>query len=352
MNFMLKLLASIFIALNPLSVLFPVIPITQDASHKEAPLFFSPSNSVNLTPAPSPALPEERNDTTTYQLPIQADIFLATQQLLPVFPIRDWNVPEPEISAAIALIYDAANHQILFQKNGIYERRPIASLTKLMTALVVLENADLNASFKISKEAVQTEGEMGSLLTGEELTIKSLLYALLVQSSNDAAVALAENIPFSLKDYSGQASGTSSTQKFVELMNQKAKSMGLKKTSFADPSGLSPENYSSAWDIEQLLLAAVQIPVLQKIMQTKQINLRSNDDRFNHYLVSTNKLLGVIPEIVGGKTGYTEEAGNCMALALKSPSGEGLIITVVMDAKDRLSETKTLFEWTKRAFLW
>lgn len=341
---MLKLLASIIIALNPVVSFFITNPnLTQDASLNEAPLLFTPHPNTIQEIIPKPTPTPEINNNQFYKLPLQANAFLITQYL-PVFPLRNWNVPDPAIEAKTALVYDTANREILFQKNDLYERRPIASLTKLMTALIILENADLNSVFKISKKAVQTEGEMGDLVVDEELTVKSLLYMLLVSSSNDAAMALAENIPFPPTD--------ETEQKFVELMNKKTTSLELKNTSFADPSGLSPENYSCVWDIGRILQETVKYPALQEIIQTKEIDLRSADGRFNHHLVNTNKLLGIIPEIIGGKTGYTEEAGNCMAVAFKSPAGEGTIITVIMDSPDRAAETKTLFEWTKQAFLW
>ncbi len=344
MNFMLKLLASILIILNPVVGFFIADSnLTKDASKNEALLLLARPQNVSREVAPSPTPILTPNSNHFYQLPLQADAFLITQYL-PVFPLRNWNIPKPEIQAKTALVYDTTRQEILYQKNDLSERRPIASLTKLMTALVVLENADLNSVFKISKEAVQTEGETGDLIVNEELTVKSLLYMLLVSSSNDAAVALAENIPFPPTN--------KTEQKFVELMNKKAASLNLENTYFVDPSGLSPENYSCAWDISLMLQEALKYPVMQKIMQTGEIDLKSIDGRFNHHLVNTDKLLGVIPEIIGGKTGYTEEAGNCMAVAFKSPADDGIIIIVIMDSPDRAGETKTLFEWTKQAFLW
>ena len=341
---MLKLLASIIIALNVVVNFFLAGSIlTKDASKNEAPLLFAPSPEIQQMATPEPIPTKENNASQAYQLPLQADTFLITRYL-PIFPLRNWNIPEPEIQAKTALVYDTAHQEILYQKNDLYEQRPIASLTKLMTALVVLENTDLNSVFKISPNAVQTEGEMGNLRVGEELIVKSLLYALLVNSSNDAAVALAENIPFPPSE--------ETEQKFIELMNKKAASLNLKNTYFVDPSGLSAENYSCAWDISVMLQEVLKYPVLEEIMQTQEIDLYSIDGKFNHHLVNTDKLLGTVPEIIGGKTGYTEEAGNCMTAAFWSPNGQGMTITVLMDSPDRIAETKTLFEWTKKAFLW
>jgi len=330
---MLYLLASILLVLNPvIGSLIADSKIPQIASTFEAILF---GMQIRET--------QKNNNGQFYQLPLQADIFIANQYL-PSAPLRDWRTEEPEIKAKTALIYDTTHQTILYKKNDILESQPIASITKLMTALVAVQNSNLNSLIKVSKEAVQTEGEMGGLVAGEELTIKSLLFALLLESSNDAAIALAQNIPF--------PTGDSSVQKFVELMNKKTKELNLKKTAFADPSGLDPQNYSSAWDINLMMQEILKDNTLKEILQTREADIHSVDGHFNHHLISTNKLLGIVPEIIGGKTGYIEEAGNCMTAAFNSPSNEGDIITVVIDSPDRIAETKTLFEWTKKAYLW
>jgi D-alanyl-D-alanine endopeptidase (penicillin-binding protein 7) len=135
-------------------------------------------------------------------------------------------------------------------------------------------------------------------------------------------------------------------------MNKKADDLGLKETYFLDPTGLNPENRSSARDLVSLMQKALEYPLLSEIMKTKEIDIASADDKFHHHLANTDMLLGEIPEIIGGKTGYTEEAGNCMVLAVTSPNGEGTVISVVMNAKDRIAETKRLITWTKTAFFW
>lgn len=315
---MLKLLTSLLILLNPAIAFFASshTPI-QTAPQKETAF-------INLE---------------DYKLPLSESMFLAAQ-LIPTYPIRNWNIPEPEITAKIALVFEVSRQKILWQKDGLRESRPIASLTKLMTALVVMENAKLEDTFKVSKKAVETNGEMGGLVVGEELTVKNLLYALLVESSNDAAVALAENIK------------TKTGRDFVDLMNQKAGAMGLVDTDFSDPSGLDSRNRSSARDLNRLMQEVLKYQVLREIMQTKEINLLSADGKFSHRLVSTDKLLGQYPEIISGKTGYTEEAGNCMALAWQAPNKQDVAISIIMDSQDRTTESETLLKWTKDAFLW
>ncbi len=315
---MLQLLTSLLILLNPAIGFFaPSHAPIQDASQKETAF-------VNFD---------------EYKLPLAENIFLAAQ-LITTYPIRNWNIPEPEITAKIALVFETSRQKILWQKNGLRESRPIASLTKLMTALVVMENTKLDDVFKVSKKAVETYGELGSLRVDEELTVKNLLYALLIESSNDAAVALAENIK------------TKTGRDFVDLMNQKARAMGLVDTDFGDPSGLDPSNQSSAWDLNIIMQEVLKYRVLREIMQTKEIDFFSVDGKFNHHLTSTDKLLGKLPEIIGGKTGYTEEAGNCMALAWQAPNKQGVVISIIMDSQDRTAESEALLKWTRGAFLW
>jgi len=330
---MLKLFAALFLVMNPLfGLVADKISQFQDASQKEAPL---------------------ATNEITQQLPSQEDIFV-TSQFLPIYPQRNWDVPEPDLTSKTALVFDTNINKILFQKNGIYEARPIASLTKLMTALVTLDNADLNDNFYVTKEAVDTTGEMGSLRANEQMSVKSLLEALLIESSNDAAVALAQNIGAKIlnekRDENNEFS-ENSINIFVGLLNKKAAQMNLKNTTFFDPSGLDPQNQSSAWDIAEMLQAVLSHPVLRDIMQMQSADVLSSDGQNNHYLINTDKLLN-LPNVIGGKTGYTEEAGNCMALAAKTPDNQEMLLIVVMGADDRIAETKTLLEWTKKAYLW
>lgn len=278
-------------------------------------------------------------DLEDYKLPLSEDIFLASQ-LLSMYPFRNWNTPDPEITAKTALVFDATRQKILWQKNGIDEARPIASMTKLMTALVITENTKIDDVFIISKEAVETDGEMGNLKVGEKLTAKDLLSALLLESSNDAAEALKENLK-NIYD-----------KDLIELMNKKTKELNLLNTFYVDSSGLDSKNKSSARDLTKIIQEVVKNQTLKEIIKNPTIDIVSADGLFKHHLTNTNKLLSRFPELLGGKTGYTEEAGSCMITTFEAPANQGIIISVVMDSQDRMGESASLIEWTKSAFLW
>jgi D-alanyl-D-alanine carboxypeptidase len=181
---------------------------------------------------------------------------------------------------------------------------------------------------------------MGSLVANEKISVESLLSAMLIESSNDAAVALAENF-----SNSGQAS-------FAELMNRKASQLNLEISRFSDPSGLSYENISSAAEVAKMIQSSAEYQILRELTTIEETDIRSTDGKYNHHLVNSNKLLKKYPEIIIGKTGYIDEAGQCIALAIKPPRGEGMIINVILGSPDRLFEMEKLILWEKKAFLW
>lgn len=273
---------------------------------------------------------------------------LQTLKTVNYLPVRNWNVPFTEISAKSVLSTDDKAEKVFYQKNSS-ERLPIASLTKLTTALVVLDNYNLEEKIKISKTAVQVEGEMGGLVVGEILTVRNLLYVMLIESSNDAAFALAEKI---------------GADKFVELMNKKAVALDLKNTHFANPAGFDEKNnYSTAFDLARLASAALNYSLIWEILQIKEIEIKSEADAANsnqqvfpHRLTNSNKLLGVVQGIVGGKTGYTELAGGCMILVVQFENFK--VINIILGADggapflDRFKETEKLINWLKEAYLW
>lgn len=242
--------------------------------------------------------------------------------------------------SAISIFLDnRGNERILFWQNPD-EKLPIASLTKLMTAKIVLDNYDLSQPVNISKEAIDQEENFGKLRVGEILSVKDLLYPLLMESSNDAAFALAN-------DYPGMTE-----ERFIQLMNTEAERLGLGNTYFVDISGLDPEepvsttNYSTVVDLAKLAQELLKTSLIWEILSRPQINL------YGQELENTNKLLTTLPGIIGGKTGYTEKALGCFLLVIKAPKGKGLLINVILGADNRFQEMEKLIDWIKIAYKW
>ena len=267
-------------------------------------------------------------------------------------PFRNWRVMDIgtiDAIGAISMVSKDGKTKIIFEKN-ISQIRPIGSLTKLFTAFVAIENYDLNQKTKISKRAVETEEITGQFREGEVLTVKELLYSALVESSNDAARALAEIM---------------GEQKFVSLMNKTAQEAGLKYTHFVDPIGLDPDypdqgyNYSTAKDlasfINYLLLESKENPSLTeifKIARTSEHEVVLANGKKHHKAYATVKLLNKFPNIFAGKTGQTPKAKQCLLVVIPAPSNNGYIINVVLGSNSRFPTMEKMINWLKQAFVW
>ena len=248
--------------------------------------------------------------------------------------VADFNV-----EAKSALVLDVETDAVLYSKNS-NEKMAIASLTKIMTALIVLENVNLNDTITISRNAFDTDGRKDSLAVNEKIKAENLLKIMLIRSNNTAAVSFAE-----------YTSG--SVEEFVKLMNKKAELLGLKNTSFSNPTGFdSEENYSTAYEVAQLFDYAIEKPLIWEILRTQKINLTSLDGNINHKIKNTNLLLGRLENITGGKTGLTDEAGQCLVLVIGDPIDDHKIISVVLNAKDRFLETEKLVRWVFGSYVW
>ncbi len=254
-------------------------------------------------------------------------------------PIKDPTMISPIIDATSAIAVDMDTGAILYEKNS-HEQRPIASLTKLMTITIVLEENALDDVVEISHDAATTEGSIMFLKTGEQITVKNLLLGALVHSANDAAEALAEY-------------NAGSTEAFVEKMNYKALQLGLLNTHFSNPIGLdTSDNYSSAYDLAKLSRYMYQKQFVQNAALLKEVKVTSVDGKYTHNLSSTNELLGNEHyNIRGLKTGKTDLAGLCMIAVADNKEGNR-IITVLLDSPSRFTETKILIDWTFRAYNW
>lgn len=249
--------------------------------------------------------------------------------------IIDNGQPPPNLSAQAVLVEDIDGGQILYQKN-ISQRLHPASVTKLMTALVAVEHFKPADILTVPPQALVGGSTMG-LVAGENLTFRSLLYGVLLNSGNDAAYTIAFNYPNGLEN-------------FVNKMNDQATKMGLTNTHFTNPAGFDGGgHYSSAYDLAQIAQAAVSNSQLAKIVATKETQIISWDKSKAHSLRNLNKLLAV-EGVVGIKTGFTENAGENF-IGLIERDGHK-ILTVVLASNDRFGETKSLINWVSQNFTW
>lgn len=259
------------------------------------------------------------------------------------FPIRDWGVQVLDIDSAAALAIEPVSHKALYNKN-IFDTRPIASLTKIMTALVVIEEMDLGSEVYISNRAIDSYGDQGDLVVDEKISIENLLYILLVSSSNDAAIAIEEYYnSFRIEE----------DKTFVSAMNKKAQELGLLDTFFVEPSGLNVNNRSNAYDLARLADHAFQRPIIRQMMSTRVIDVFSVDGLTNHHLVNSNELLGVLSGVLAGKTGYTDEAGESIILFVKKSNDlDDYLIYVILGSTDRIKASRELIGWVDNAYIW
>ena len=270
--------------------------------------------------------------------------FLASVKPAPIpenlLPSRNWQIEDLKIDAEAAISVETdllVQKKVLFKKNET-KILPTASLSKLMTALVVLESYNLQYQVVITEADVLQEGEIGNLKASQSLSVKNLLYIMLIESSNDAAYSL---------------SGIMGQDKFIDFMNTEAKDIGLLNTSFADSSGLDFGSYSTAIDLVVLTEYLLnKYPLVWEIIGLKEYDLYLNNGELHHKLINTNKLLGEIPEVVGGKTGWTKEAQGTFLVVEKSYDEGNYLINVVLGSIDRLEEMKKIINWLNIAYEW
>lgn len=226
-------------------------------------------------------------------------------------------------------------------------RVAIASLTKIMTAIIVLENYNLEQVATVPYEATIQTPTIVYLRTGEKITIRELLHCLLIKSGNDSAYTLATNINDSNSDISP----------FVDLMNTKASQLGMYNTRFNDPAGLSDEGYSTASDMGILTRYALLNPVIQNIIKTEKYVASNTTKTIFHQLENSNRLVTIYqyPGAIGVKTGFTYEASHCLIGAAKR-NGHTLIAiilgTYVDSATASADEARDLLDWGFENVLW
>lgn len=254
-------------------------------------------------------------------------------------PTQENNAQETniDIKAKAALAVDLDSAHFFYSKNA-HTRLPIASLTKIMTAIVVLEEDKLDEVVTIEFLSQNIEGKKMDLYLNEQITVYDLLQSALITSANDAAYALSL--------YHEESPG-----EFIEKMNNKAKELGLQNTHFANPIGFDdPENYSTAYDMALLTMYALKKPTFRSIVQKPSILVRSVNG-FNHSIVTTNELLNnAYFGVSGVKTGTTDLAGECF-ISLSTIANNRNIITVVLNSPDRFQETKGLLNMVSENIL-
>lgn len=238
---------------------------------------------------------------------------------------------EPNINARAAIIYDRETKEIIWGKNE-NDKKSMASTTKIMTAVVVLENAKLTDIVTVSKRAAGIGGSRLKISEGDKISVNDLLYGLMLKSGNDTAIALAEHIGGSVDE-------------FVNLMNKKAVEIGLKNTHFTSPHGLDDENhYTTAYELAMLTDYAMENKTFCNIVNTKTATININGLPRN--INNTNELLGYMQGVNGVKTGFTNNAGRCLVTSCTRNSSQ--IITIVLGCdtkKQRTADSIKLIEY-------
>jgi D-alanyl-D-alanine carboxypeptidase len=271
---------------------------------------------------------------------IKTDTPPQEQEIAPIVSVQPFQGTEAK--AMLSVFVSPSHDKVIYQKNSDLEL-PLASITKLMTALIVVEQYNLKEVITITEEAFYRDFfRKNNLNVGEQYQVKTLLYPLLIESNNTAAHALAQKLD-------------PTTQSFVDSMNQKAQELGMKKTFFINPSGLDPigakeiTGSSTAEDIVILTKRVLEEPLIQEILSLTEYSLKTIDGVFKYNVFNTNILLGKKSNILWGKTGETTQSKGCLVLILDSLcenlSEKCYIINVVLGAEDRFKEMEELINW-------
>lgn len=252
-----------------------------------------------------------------------------------LYPINVKGEKTPGLTAYSAVVVDVDSKAVLFAKNPDWQLAP-ASTTKIMTALVALEYYQLDNILVVKN--LFNLGQIMGLRENEKMTFENLLYGLLVQSGNDAAFALANNYP-------------GGVDQFINRMNQKAKELNLLNTSFKNPAGIDAYgHFTTVHDLAVLASWAMKNEVFAKIVATPTITITDTSGEIKHDLTNINQLVGKIAGVQGIKTGWTENAGECLIALTQRENKE--VITVILASQDRFAETEMLIKWVFENFVW
>lgn len=263
-----------------------------------------------------------------------ATVFLSFCLLAVQLPVAAGEGGEPEITAQAAIIVEASTGRVIWEKNAD-ERLYPASMTKMMTGILALEQMNLRSEIVMSKEAAYTESSPLGVLTGERIRTDELLHGMLLESDNGAAVALGEAM-------------AGSVSAFANIMNGKAEELGMKETHFVNPNGLTAqEHYSTARDMAKLARYAMQNEEFREIVRQPERTIQWIAPKTKVFHAhNTNKLLGKYDGLTGIKTGWTQAAGGCLAAGAKRNGVE--LIVVLMKAPtpdDRFKDAEKLLDY-------
>lgn len=234
------------------------------------------------------------------------------------------------VSAASAVVLEASTGRVLYEKNA-HEKMPMASTTKVMTALVALEYGNMNDIVTVSSNASGVEGSSIWLSAGEKMTLSEMLYGLMLASGNDAAVAIAEHIG-------------GSVDAFIDLMNKKAQEIGAYDTHFCNPNGLPvKDHYTTAYDLALISAYAMRNPAFCEIVKTQYKTLPWEGHEWDRVVKNKNKILWKYEGGNGIKTGFTKEAGRCLAAAAQRDNMQ--LVSVVLSAPNMFEDCMALMDY-------
>lgn len=250
--------------------------------------------------------------------------------LFPFISAENVSASALQVSARAAILIEAETGSVIWSKNSD-QRLPMASTTKIMTALVALENCDVSEVVQVAEEATGIEGSSVYLYPNEKLTMEELLYAMLLESANDAAAAIAIEIGGDIDTFS-------------EMMNKKARQLGLENTNFTNPHGLDDtEHYTTAHELAIIAAEAMKNPAFKTIVSTYKKTIPLNDTEGVRLLINHNKLLKAYEGSCGIKTGYTKKSGRCL---VSSAERDGVnLIAVTLNAPNDWSDHKQMLDF-------
>ncbi len=237
------------------------------------------------------------------------------------------------VDAGYAIALDSKSKVVLYEKKA-YTLVPMASTTKIMTTLVAIKYGDLERKIEVSGKSAGIRGSKVGLKKGEKISLKELLYGLMLRSGNDAAIAIAEGV-------------SGSVEEFVQLMNEYASEIGVLNTHFHSPHGLDYEDhYTTAYDLALITAKAKEIKLFNDIVSSKDVDGKTYN--FTRSYHNINKILWELPDANGVKTGYTGKAGKCLVTSSKVQGND--VIVVVLNCRERWKETKKIYDYVNKSY--